>query len=145
MPGSREARHSYHWTNKEGAGNGNRTRICYLASSCSTTELHPHFNDLPYYILCRLCTTYYIVSGCPDSNWGPPRPKRGALPSKPHPEQGVIISFNRYVPRAGLEPAWLVSREILSLLRIPFRHLGKLTKLYLTTDIIHLPSLVMLQ
>ena len=47
----------------------------------------------------------YCVSGCPDSNWGPPRPKRGALPSKPHPEQGVIISFNRYVPRAGLEPA----------------------------------------
>ena len=26
------------------------------------------------------------MSGCPDSNWGPPRPKRGALPSKPHPE-----------------------------------------------------------
>lgn len=26
-----------------GAGNGNRTRICYLASSRSTTELYPHY------------------------------------------------------------------------------------------------------
>ena len=44
-----------------------------------------------FIILTRGCATAYLAlareawSGCPDSNWGPPRPKRGALPSKPHP------------------------------------------------------------
>ena len=39
---------------------------------------------LPLNYTRKLCY-FNTMSGCPDSNWGPPRPKRGALPSKPHP------------------------------------------------------------
>ena len=44
-------------------------------------------------------TVYIIIkkSGCADSNRGPPRPKRGALPTALHPEK-PIAKYTREIP-----------------------------------------------
>ena len=36
----------------------------------------------------------------------------------------IEVLYTMMVPGAGLEPAWSKLRQILSLLRLPFRHLG---------------------
>ena len=89
-----------------GAGEGNRTLVSSLENSRSTIELHPHviFTLLSLHNDAILGTHDTIPahssftpqgklwSGCADSNCGPPRPKRGALPTVLHPDNTIIHS-----------------------------------------------------
>ena len=58
---------------KNGAGEGNRTLVTSLEGWRSTIELHPQW------------------SGQPDSNWRPPAPKAGALPTALCPAVLIIL------------------------------------------------------